>query len=389
LALACGAVLALAACAGVPQQINTPSDDEMAWVLGGAGRLQGAPPAGQIEELAALMRVTPEMHRFAEAALQDRHGTTRRIDALVRALDGPQGLDLQYDSAATLTAAQAFSQRRVNCLSYALLFTALARDAGIQVQFNDVEIPPLWDLGDARTSLLYRHLNLRVEIAAPMYQVVDVSGGDYDPTFPQHVLSDAEAEAQFYNNRAMELMLASRGEEALRHELRALQLAPDAPYLWGNLAGIYLHEHALRAARIAVDRALAMDPSALLPYQTAAEVYAALGQQALAARLHQRAQDFLDDNPYYHYQLALGALDRHDEPAAYEQVHQAIALRPEEPRFLFLQALLLARRGETRLADDDMQAVMELTRSTAQQERYRNKFIRLKEQNRPAAAGKG
>ena len=64
--LGCAAWL-LAGCAAVPQQIATPSESEMAWVLSGADRLKGEPPPGQVEDLAALMRVTPEMHRFAEA----------------------------------------------------------------------------------------------------------------------------------------------------------------------------------------------------------------------------------------------------------------------------------------------------------------------------------
>ena len=162
---------------------------------------------------------------------------------------------------------------------------------------------------------------------------------------------------------------------------------PTAAYLWTNLASLYQHAHSLRAARIAVDQALSLDPTAMLAYETAGQIYDGLNQKELAAGLHRRAQEFLDENPYYHYQLALAALDRHDEKTAYEQTHQAVALRPQEPRFLFLQALLLARRGDSRLAEDDMQAVMDLTRGTPQQERYRNKFVRLREQAQPAVKG--
>ena len=387
--LACAALLALSACQTLPQQIAMPSANELDWVQSGADRLQGAAPPGQVEDLDALLRVTPEMHRFVEAAIGGGSAVSGQIEALMKALDG---LHLRYDSTATLTAAQAFAQRRVNCLSYALLYAALALDAGVVVQFNDVEIPPIWDLGNARTALLYRHLNLRVRLnqhldaSDPPYEVLDVSG-EYDPRFPQHPISDAEAEAQFYNNRAMELLMQDRGDEALRNELRALELAPDAPYLWANLSGVYLHWHALRAARIAADRALMLDPSALLSYEIAAEVYAELGQKELAASLHRRAEDFLEQNPYYHYQLALEALDRHDEPLAYRQVALAIARRPDEPRFLFLQAVLASRRGEAGQAENDMREVMEMTQDTAQQERYRDKFVRLKEQARQASKG--
>lgn len=384
--LVCAVLLLLGGCASVPRQIHDPADSDSAWVLSGAGLL---PPDGApVEEPAALMHVSPEMHRYVEAVMRDKSGDTSRLYALIYALGSPAGLNLRYDSAATLTAEQAFAEHRVNCLSYALLFSALARDAGLRVRFNDVDIPPLWDLGNARTSLLYRHLNLEAQVGAAVYQVVDVSAGEYDPSFPQHIISDTEAEAQFYNNRAMELLLEERLAAALRYELRALQLAPSAGYLWANLASIYQHAQALRAARIAIDRALSLDSSALLAYETGAQIYDALHQKELAASLHRRAREFLEQNPYYHYQLALAALDRRDEAAAYDEIGQAIGIRPEEPRFLFLQALLLNRRGETQLAEDDMRTVMNLTRSQAQQERYRDKFARLKERPVPVAASK-
>ena len=369
--------LGCAGCASLPQQAP-PSDVDLAWVLAGAGTLPA--DGGGLEGLDSLMHVSDEMHRFAEEATRGRHGVVRKTAALVAALSEDDGLRLQYDASATLTAEQAFTQRRANCLSYTLLFAALARDVGVNVEFNDVEIPPVWDLGDARTSLLYRHLNLRIEVAPPIYQVVDVSGQDYDPSFEQQVIPDVQAEAQFYNNRAMELLLADQPADALRHELRALELSPKASFLWVNLANLYLRQDQLRAARIAVERGLALDRSSMLGYETAALVYRGLSQPRLAEAFHQRAQEFLDQNPYYHYQLALAALDRRDERTAYEETRRAIELRQQEPRFYFLLALLENRRGEAHLAEDNMQMVMELTRDPAQQERFRNKFARLKTQ---------
>ncbi|MBV8062475.1 MAG: hypothetical protein JOY51_02720 [Nevskia sp.] len=370
----------LPACATVPAAAPQ-SDPDLSWVLSGAG-LPPPADAAPLEDPATLMRVSPEMHRFAVDATIGKFGTSRKVEALVDGLAEGRGhgLHLAYDASATLTAQQAFEQRRANCLSYTLLFVALARDVGIPVDFNDVQIPPIWDLGDNRTSLLYRHLNVRVEMAPPLYQVVDVSGDEYDPSFTQHQISDEEAEAQYYNNRAMELLLQQRRPESLRYELRALQLAPKAPYLWINLAVVYLRDDRVRAARIAVDRGLALDRSSQLGYETAAQVYTALHQDELARRYQQLAQEFLDRNPYYHYQLALAALDRHDERLAYDETRRAIELRQEEPRFFFLLALLDDRRGEPAEAYDSMRTVLQLTRDPSQQERYRSKFARLKEQ---------
>src|SRR5581483_10306485 len=211
----------------------------------------------------------------------------------------------------------------------------------------------------------------------PLFQVIDVSGEEYDPSFEQRRIPDSEAQAQYYNNRAMEFLLKQQQADALRYELRALQLASIAPYLWINLATIYERDGQLRAARIAVDQGLLLDPNSMLGYETAAQIYGALGQTEVANRYHQQAREFLERNPYYHYQLALPALDKRDESLSLEETRRAIQPRSQEPRFHFLLALLENRRGEFRLADDSMRTAMHLTQDPMLQERYRNKFARL------------
>lgn len=380
LLLACSPLLlsSLAACVSVPDQPPVPGGD-LAWVLGGAGMLSG-PADAPMEDPSSLLHVSAQMHQFALDATRDKPGLPSETLALAAALSGSKGLHLQYDSQATLTPEQAFQQRRANCLSYTLLFVALARDVGIPAEFNDVDIPPVWDLGDDRTMLLYKHINARVELKLPLSAVVDVSGDEYDPSYPQHIISDAEAQAQFYNNRAMEMRLLRRYTDALRYQLRSLQLAPRTAYLWTNLADLYLEGDNPRAARVAVAQALSLDSSDMLSYAAAAQIYERLGDHRLAAAFEERVQNFLDDNPYYHFHLALLALFRHDERLAYDETQRAIELDGDDPdpRFYVLQAVALERLGQVERARDSMQTAIHL--NPAQQERYRNKYERLKQQ---------
>ena len=44
----------------------------------------------------------------------------------------------------TRTASETFRARRGNCLSFSNMFVAMARDVGLDVQFQEVEIPPDW-----------------------------------------------------------------------------------------------------------------------------------------------------------------------------------------------------------------------------------------------------
>ena len=365
--------IALAGCATLPQQ-SPVSDDELTWILSGADML---PASSDIEDLAALMHVTEEMRQFAQNVTRRETRTADKTTALAAALGAKDGLHLQYDANATLTAEEVFNQRRANCLSYTLLFVALAREVGIPVMFNEVDVPPTWDMGDDKTLLLYKHINARVNLSRPLYQMVDVSGDEYDPRFDQRIISDLSALAQFYNNRSVELRLQQRRAEALAYQLRALQLAPDAAYFWTNLASLYLLNGNPLAARVAVTRALTLDAASVPGTETAAQIYQQLGEHHLAAYFRERAQHFLGQNAYYHYHLALAALNEGDERLAYNETHRAIVLYPRDARFFLLAAVLLQRLGEPKLANNCMQIVIELTQSGAQQERYKNKFERL------------
>jgi tetratricopeptide (TPR) repeat protein len=373
------ALLALSGCAGLSPQQQPISASDITWVLNG-GDADSAKQTHTPEPLSSLLHVSDEMRHFALTATRNVLGVEAKAVALAGAIGAENGLRLHYDVDATLTAEEAFIQHRANCLSYTLLFIALAREVGIPAKFNEVDVPPIWDLGNDKTLLLYRHINARIDAYASFYQIVDVSGEEYSPTYEQRIIPDLVAEAQFYNNRAVELRLQKRYADALQYQLRALELAPDTAYLWTNLASLYLASNRPHAARIAVTRALQLDSASVLNYNTADHIYIQLGERRLAAYFHGRAQYFLDQNPYYHYQLALTALDQHnDEQLAYKETRRALLLYPKDPRFFFLASVLLEHQGETDLASKSMEIAIALTPDPTQLARYRSKFARLTE----------
>ncbi|MDP3294509.1 MAG: transglutaminase domain-containing protein [Nevskia sp.] len=366
----------LTGCASLPEQPSISTDDA-AWALAGADRLPASTTPPAIEDLPSLLAVSDEMRRFAQDATRRESSISDKTRALAAALHAEDGRHLRYDAEATLSAEQAFLQRRANCLSYTLLFVALAREVGIPATFNEVDIPPIWELGDDQTLLLYRHINARIVLTPSQYQIVDVGGEDYSPRYDQRTLTDQAALAQFYNNRAVELRLQRRHGEALRYQLRSLELLPDAGYLWANLSSLYLRDGQLRAASIAITQALLLEPRSVSSYNTAADIHAQLGNTQLAAYFHKRAQAYLEQNPYYHFQLALTALKERDELRAYRETRQAILLSPTDPRFFFLAAELLQRFGDTEHSGEILQIALQLTPDPSQQARYRSKFGKL------------
>ncbi len=370
------ATATLTGCASLPEQPSISTDD-VAWALAGADRMPATAGLTALEDLPSLLAVSDEMRHFAQDATRRASSIGDKTRALAAALHAENGHHLRYDAEATLSAEQAFLQRRANCLSYTLLFVALAREVGIPAKFNEVDIPPIWEVGDDQTLLLYRHINARIDLTPSQYQIVDVGGDDYSPRYDQRNIDDQAALAQFYNNRAVELRLQQRRDQALRYQLRSIELLPDAGYLWANLSSLYLLDGQLRAASIAITHALLLEPRSVSSYNTAADIHAQLGNIQLAAYFRERAQAYLEQNPYYHFQLALNALKERDELRAYRETRQAILLNPSDPRFFFLAAELLQRFGDIEHSGEIMQIALQLTPDPGQQARYRSKFGRL------------
>ncbi|WP_428310252.1 tetratricopeptide repeat protein [Hydrocarboniphaga sp.] len=344
------------------------------WVLDGAGELSGPQPA--LPDVASLFEISSEMRQFATDAIATAKNDPDKIRLLVDAMHSDTGLGLRYDASATLTPTEAFAQRRANCMTHTLLFIALARDIGIDARFNQVDIPPIWDLR-GNNLVLYKHINARVGASARIFHIVDLTPEEYDPNYHQWVVSDTEAAAQFFSNRAVDLQTQNQGREALHYQLRALQLAPQESFLWSNLGHLYLSIGNARAAEIAIQQALHLDPDSLSAYGTASRIYEALGQPERARIYRREAENLQKRNPYYHYQLAQRAYARHQLPRALEETKTAISLYPEDHRFLLLLGAVLNQLKQPELARKSIEAAIAMTADAPTQARYRSKLDRI------------
>ena len=129
--------------------------------------------------------------------------------------------------------------------------------------------------------------------------------------------------------------------------------------LWVNLGVLYarrgLHEHAesayLRALEIDDD-----EPSAIA---NLALVYDALGETQLAAEYRDRAQNYRERNPYYHFGLATEAYRQHRYEDALASVRKALRLKPEEHEFYSLRGQVQTALGKSREATNSFERARE------------------------------
>jgi len=345
---------------------------EEALLLDGASLRADASRAALPDE--AVFSITPEMQRFAEGAVKG-HGTDRnRIKALLTALVSPALLGITYDATASLTPAETFRQARANCLSFTTLYILLARHVGLRAEFNEVDLPPIWDMQSPDTLLLYRHVNAMVRPERDRRQVIDLDMEEYDTSYPQRDIPDSLAEAQYYNNRAMEHMFNGQLADAQRYLAKAISVDPHVSYFWGNLGSLYWRGGDLRAAELAFRKALQVFPVDPAAISNAARLYAELGRTSIAQQLEEQAANHRRRNPYYRYQRALDAFTAGDYDSAREYAQAAIEVHRQEHRFHFLLGAAYSRLGDQARARDCFDRALSLAADDKQLSLYRHKI---------------
>lgn len=201
---------------------------------------------------AAPWQTTPEMLAWAERQVPRRLPAPLRLQRLLEALLAPHGLALRETIGHSPTAAEAFAERRADCVGFAQLFVGLARALGLEVYFVIFEHSEgLERRGDLR--VLVNHMAAGFGPADAM-TVFDFGGRQPAAAGFARRISDATAMAIFFSNRGAERLLAGSSREALTPLRQALELDPSLSAARRNL-GV-----ALRRALPAVRRAPSLRP---------------------------------------------------------------------------------------------------------------------------------
>lgn len=324
-----------------------------------------------------VLELDPEVTAFIDRVTQGIRSNQRKLEVFLEALFDPGQLALEFDDRATFTASEVFRTHRANCLSFTTLVVPASRYLGIKTVFNEVDVPPVWDLQNRDMLILYHHVNAIVEWGAGRRQVIDINMSEYEVQLEQRIISDQVAEAQYFSNRAMQYLIDDKRSDAFRYLRKALELAPELSFLWVNLGAIYRQQDLQQEAETAYRRALELAPDSLIAISNLERVYQALGKVEEAGYFHEVALQFRNRNPYYLYTLAMSAYTAGEYHAAMKNIGQAIRRFPGEHRFYFLQGAIYSALGDTVKADDSFKRALELTSDQEQETKYRRKIDML------------
>lgn len=332
-------MILLAACAGTsPVGYRLSPDGPAPDPLDGAAF--GVAADDRVADV-ALLRVNDDMRQFLAAhvspGLSDQQKVRRILEAILS-----DGLQLSYDNFKTLTAEEAFYAREGNCMSFTNLFVALAREADVDVYYQEVEVPPTW-AAQGETWFDNRHINAIVDLPASLH-VVDFNLAAYSPDFHSWKLDDTAALARYHNNMGVHWMSEGDYAQAFLHFREALALRPDVGYFWTNLGTLHRRQGEPAAAEAAYFRAIdvSKDPAAM---SNLSRLYADAGETELAERYAAQVRTFRRQNPYYLYHQAEQAYARHDYAEAEGLLDMAIGRNSHEHAFFRLRGIVQLSQG--------------------------------------------
>ena len=261
-------------------------------------RLRGLDPAGVV----IPWQLNGEMRQWVHKQVPDDLASEARLNRLLGALLGSDGLALVYQAGLTGTAQEVFASHHANCLAFTGLFVDMARELGVPVFYLDV--------GDVEK--FERDGNLVVESghitagfgAGSMLRILEFTPLG-TPNYRQiHRVSDLTAIALYYSNRGAELLRANNEREALTWLRKATQLDPELARGWINYGVALRRSGDTAGAEAAYRKALAGDPGAVAAYQNLAAVLYASGRTHEADQLMALSGKLDSRNPFNF--LALG-----------------------------------------------------------------------------------
>jgi len=324
-----------------------------------------------------LLAVDGRMRDFVERYAGGARTQRQRLLALHQTLIGAGTLGLQYDPFGEGTASEVFHRGTANCLGYANLFVALAREAGLDAHYQWLDVRPQWTrLGER--AVLGLHVNVLVTLRSGEKFMVDIDPPPSREVTGSTAVRDSGAQALYLGNLAVDALGEGDLARAFTHTVRALQVEPRMPHLWINLGAIYRQAGQHREAESAYLYALQLDSSAHSAMTNLVLLYQLEDRPQAAAVWERRVAAYRDANPYYHAWLGDEAQAAGDPRQALRHYDRAIELAPEDSQLLFARGRIHYTLGQLEAAEADMEQAIDGALLRSDIESYRQVLDRVR-----------
>ena len=297
-----------------------------------AGSLEAGAVPARDATVEAAMALPDELRRMLPADVVDRRiDDAIRVQALVDFMIADDGLALLYQEQPTHGIAESFARRRVNCLSFTMMFIAMAREVGIPAYAQASDDALAMRMQDGT---LYRatHVNAGVMIDGARHSV-DVGWRGVAAGREPRRISDARTVALLHNNHAVEHLL--QGEHAAATEAIDAALALDASSatIWSNAGVIHSRAGRRDQAERAYLRAVTLQRDHIGALSNLVGFFRAGGNPVRANTYERRLQRAQAQDPFSQFLIGQSRADAGVPADAIAHYRRAIRMLPREPQF--------------------------------------------------------
>ena len=322
----------------------------------------------------------PELQAFARQHTLTQQGVAAKVGALLKAFFAPPeegGLGLTYDNAYTRTPAEAWRDRKANCLTLTALSVVACKSIGLDARYGESLRVSHWRRVGSMVRY-ERHVvavvpagTIGQEVIADFLPEIRRGSQLIVPLDPKRVL------ALFYSNRAVEQLAESRADDAMAFADKSVQMDPGLGVGWNILGVVQRNQGLVAEAEKSFLKAIQVDPRDGAPCGNLENLMRDEGRESEAQFYRERGLEVRKNDPFFNAFLAEEAFqDCHWEEAE-KRIKQAIRLLPIESDFYLIQARISLAQGQRK----DAIKALEKARKWAMPEmriRYDTKLALLK-----------
>jgi len=335
-----------------------------------------------IETEDELFALDDEMRNMVKYVLKPERDQEKKARLLLEYIFSSNHISMSYDSGANLTAIDTFHGSKANCMSLTIMAYALAKEAGMKLQFQDIQVPEYW-VRKGSHQLLMGHVNLLINkpssrLKSPVWSneilQIDFDPGAAKDHFPREIVSKKTIIAMFYNNKGAEALVRREYDLAYAYLKSATQIAPLYHSAWANLGVLYKKNKHYNLAINSYQHALSLSPEDLNALENLALVFNALDRENEAKVINNKLHVKRLNNPHYHALLANEASYKREYSSAISHLKKAIRLESKFHEFYFDLAKLYVKTEQLELAKSSMRKALKFNRNMHTERKYNRKL---------------
>lgn len=337
-------------------------------------------------DVADVFALGDDMQRYLEGEIAEQIRAKGDHQGFFDAVYVKGNLRLQYDSAMTRNAAQAFAARSGNCLSLAILAGAFAKKLGIPVRYQSANAEETWSrsgdihffIGHVNLAVGRKQLDSGFMRSAGDYMTIDFLPPEEIRGLTTRVIAENTIVAMYMNNKSAEAFAREQLDDAYWWAREAIRQDPAFLSTYNTLGLVYRHHGNPGEAERVLAYGLEREPANTRIMSNLSAVLGDLGRTAesktLADKLHR-----MEPHPAFSYfDLGRKALGERDFATARDLFSKELDRAPYYDEFHYWLALAYLGLGDNERARKEL--ALAIVNSTTANDRnlYAAKLDRIK-----------